>query len=370
MKRRIYYFIISALLVTGVVVSFKPAVLSLTQKVLKQRFSLDAVSIENIEFKRFNEICLRGIKVEKKELFSFNAQKIQLRLNLFDPVMGKRFKVSVQSAALDFKRPHQTFTSYMSKNLSQEPSDVMFSEIECLDFDLNVQFKDLQVAGKFSAAVDLTQQTVNSLHLNFDTLKYRALNFENVLLWATRSNNRGEFTAVKILYDKVAVTKMNSSVRFENKDLIFYDLSAKVFDGNIKGDAVLRLAVVPEYQARLQFSGLDISRFVEDFELKNKFMMTGKAIGNIQLQGQGMVIKVLGGEFMTDSVGGRLIIKDVSFLDKMPYRSSVDGLVESVQDYYYHTGSAKLSLQDQGLVADIHLEGEQGKRDFNIMLHQ
>jgi hypothetical protein len=370
MKRRIFYFIISILFVTGVVVFFKPAVLSLTQKVLKQRFSLDAVSIENIEFKRFNEICLQDIKVEKKELFFLKAQKIQLRLNLFDPIKAKRFKISVQSAALDFKRPHQTFTSYLRKNLSQEPSNVMFSEIEFLDFDLNVQFKDLQVAGKFSADVDITQQTVNSLHINISSLKYRGWNIENVLLWATRSNNRGEFTAGKILYDKVAVTKMNSSVRFENKDLIFYDFSAKVFDGNIKGDAVFSLAVVPEYQARLQFSGLDISRFVEDFELKNKFMMTGKAIGNIQLQGQGVVIKVLGGEFMTDNVGGRLIINDVSFLDKMPYRSSVDGLVGSVQDYYYDTGFAKLLLQGQDLLADIHLDGKQGKRDFNIILHQ
>lgn len=350
--------------------SFKPAVLFLTQKVLKKRFSLDVVGIENIEFKRFNEICLRGVKVEKKELFSLKAQKIQLRLDFFDRVKAKRFKAVVQSAALSIKRPNQNFVSYLQMYISQEPSNVMFSGIECLDCDLNVRFKDLQVVGKFSTDVDLIQQTVNSLHLNISSLKYQALNLENVLLWATRSNNRGEFTAVKILYDKVAVTEINSLVRLENKSLILDDVSANIFDGNISGDAVISMTVVPAYQARLQFRGLDISRFVESFELNNKFMMIGKAKGNIQLQGQGVKLEILDGDFMVDNAGGRLMIKDVSFFDHIPYRTSVDGLVESVQDYYYHTGSAKLSLQDQGLAVDVHLDGEQGKRDFNIILHQ
>lgn len=370
MKRRIYYFIASVLLVTGVIVSFKPAVLNFTERVLKQRFSLDSVSIENIEFKRFNEMCFWGIKVEKKEMFSLKAQKVQLRLNLFDQVKTKRFKVAVQSAVLKIKRPNQTFMNYLRMHLSQDSTGVMFSEVEFLDFGLNMQFKDLQVVGKFSTTVDLIQQKVNSLHLNIDSLKYRTLKIENALLWATRSNHQGELTVAKVLYDKVVVTEANSLVRFENKDLIFYDVSAKVFDGNITGNSVLNLAVVPEYQAQLQFSGLDISRFVEGFELKNKFVMTGKASGNIQLQGHGAAVKVLSGEFTTDDVGGRLIIEDVSFLDNIPYRASVEGLVDSVQDYYYDTGFAKLSLQDQNLLVDIYLDGDQGKRDFNITLHQ
>ncbi len=53
----------------------------------------------------------------------------------------------------------------------------------------------------------------------------------------------------------------------------------------------------------------------------------------------------------------------------MAYRSSLDTVVESLQDYNYNTGAVKLSLEDGDLLADIHLDGKQGKRDFVIVLH-
>ncbi len=338
-KRHLYSFIIGIFLLAGIALAAKPLVRALAQRAVKKYLAADTISIQTVEFPRFNEVCLFDITAQKNGVFSLKLRQVNVRLRL---------------------------KSNISAGFSRK---VFLPQVECIDADVNIVHKDLKLAGLFSFNVDLFQEKIYTLYLNISSFDYQALHFENALLWVVRGNERGNFTVDKVAYGKASVTQVQSLARFENQDLLFDDLSAKFLGGHIRGNIAVKPDILPQYQAKLQLSGLDLSRFVDEFELANKFMITGKLGGNIVLQGQGAVVKVLGGDLFADAFGGRLMIKDVSFLDHIAYRASLETVVESLQDYYYNAGSVKLSLHDGDLLADIHLDGKQGKRDFNIVLH-
>jgi hypothetical protein len=66
-----------------------------------------------------------------------------------------------------------------------------------------------------------------------------------------------------------------------------------------------------------------------------------------------------------------LTIKDSGYLENMARSSgqSLDILVESLKNYHYNSGVAKLSLERNNFIFDIFLEGETGKRNLKVTLH-
>ncbi len=339
LRQRWYYFIFGLILLTIIILGFKPAVLFFTQRALKKQLSADTLSIQEVRLKSLNEIYFLDISAEKNGVYFLKVHQVKLALRL-------------------------------KENISAQFSRRIFlPQVECADLQINFHLKDLKLSGRVSFNADLFDQKINSLYLDVSTFDYKALHLENLLLWAAKGNERGNLTLEKFKYNKVNITELQSLARIENKDLLFDNLSANFLNGNIHGSFVVRPDILPQYQANLQFAAVDLSRFVDEFELANKFTITGKLSGNVILKGQGAVVKVLSGDLFADTFGGRLMIKDMSFLNHIAFRASLDAVVESLQDYYYNTGSVKLSLDDGDLLADIHLDGKQGKRDFNIILH-
>jgi hypothetical protein len=108
-----------------------------------------------------------------------------------------------------------------------------------------------------------------------------------------------------------------------------------------------------------------------DFNLNEKAEISGKINGTLVLEGKGSNIKVISGNFTTAEGGGVLTIKDNDYLKKMAAKSgqSLEILMESFRNYHYNIGVIKLSLNDGNLILDVALEGEAGKRNLNIRLH-
>jgi hypothetical protein len=66
-----------------------------------------------------------------------------------------------------------------------------------------------------------------------------------------------------------------------------------------------------------------------------------------------------------------LIIKDAQVLKNLASNTnqSADLLMENFQNYHYNIGALKLFLDNGNLILDAALDGETGKRDLNIVLH-
>ena len=89
------------------------------------------------------------------------------------------------------------------------------------------------------------------------------------------------------------------------------------------------------------------------------------------LSGRGTEVDVLDGDFSMASTGGMFVVKDTRTLEDMARASgqSLDLLVESFRNYHYNRGAVTMSLEKKALSVDMALEGEAGKRNLNIVLH-
>jgi len=148
-------------------------------------------------------------------------------------------------------------------------------------------------------------------------------------------------------------------------------LTAQTLGGRIEGNVRLKMDKGRQYLIELKFINLDLDKFVKDFNLDDKIQISGRLGGRLSLEGENLVIKLIDGNFIAGQDGGILTIKDERFLENVAKRSgqSLDILVESFKNYPYNKGLMKLSLKKGDLVFNIALDGEAGKRDLNIILH-
>jgi hypothetical protein len=115
----------------------------------------------------------------------------------------------------------------------------------------------------------------------------------------------------------------------------------------------------------LEVSNLSLSLQSKEFSVSASFS------GLVKLKTKGSGLEAIDGNFNALSPGGMLTIKDSGYLENMARSSgqSLDILVESLKNYHYNSGVAKLSLERNNFIFDIFLEGETGKRNLKVTLH-
>jgi len=203
------------------------------------------------------------------------------------------------------------------------------------------------------------------------SLDVKGLRLENVSLKADQKFASGVLDIAQIKYNEAGIGEIKSKLRLNEKNLFLDSISCKVFGGEAQGDLSLSLDRNIEYLANLKFINLDLDTFVKNFNLSEKFQMSGRLNGRLALAGRGLNIKILNGDFFTAEPGGALSIRGNKFLENLAQSSkqSLDILVESFKDYRYNTGIIRLYKQEENLVLDIALDGEAGKRNLNVTLH-
>ncbi|TAN60771.1 hypothetical protein EPN16_04575 [bacterium] len=147
--------------------------------------------------------------------------------------------------------------------------------------------------------------------------------------------------------------------------------SCDIFGGKISGSAELGLNGSLAYSSELSLSGINPDDFIKDFELGEKFRMSGNLSGAVRIEGKGDGLEILNGSLLAAQPGGTLVITDRSFLENISRASgqSFEMLVESFRNYRYNTGILKLSLDKGNLIFDITLDGEAGRRKLDIVAH-
>lgn len=174
----------------------------------------------------------------------------------------------------------------------------------------------------------------------------------------------------QIVFNKIGVNELKGRFKLRGNTLSSDYLSAKIWDGEVNADVLANIGPASEYTVNLKLMNLDIDRFVNDFNLEERFQMSGKVSGPLTLGGRAANLNILSGELVATG-GGRLVIKDDRFLKNMAQKTqqSLDLIVESFKDYQYNNGVMKLSLDQGKIILDVALEGETGKRNLNIILH-
>ena len=187
---------------------------------------------------------------------------------------------------------------------------------------------------------------------------------------ANFGNLRGEVYLEQVQYQRLTIKEIKGSLGLEDKGIVLTPLSMQLLGGEARGSVNFSPSKLA-YQAEFNFSNLDLRELVRDFELAQSFQATGRLGGRIVLSGKGIELKILDGDLSATEAGGTLNITDKAFLENLARytKQSFDILVESFKNYHYNIGRLNLSLDKGNLVFEAALDGEAGRRNLNIVLH-
>jgi hypothetical protein len=347
------------------------AIIFLAKRQLNTIFKGSEVTIGSCRLNPVKQLSLFEISIKNKQAYDFLIKEARAEYSLFSIFKSKILKFSLKDAKIYINLPQKSITAF-SQYLNLDPKGVfLVKSLELSTFNLDLKAKDFNISGVLFSQVNLIEKIMDYLDIKIDSLGIQGLNLSNISFKAAQGSSEGCFGISQIKYNKLNISEIKSQVMLSGKELFLENVYAKAFDGNIGGNLKFKIDQDFSYDAVLRITNLDIARFINDFDLKEKFEMTGRLIGDLAFKGKGSYIEILNGKLSSLESGGMLIIKDTKFLENMARdtNQSLDLLVENFKDYHYNIGTIKLFLDNSNLILDIVLDGETGKRNINIVLH-
>lgn len=371
MKRIIYFLVIASVLTIAVTIFIKPVIIFLAKSQLKRVFIASTVFIKDCDFKPLRQLSLSDVEIKRNEIYDFKVKKVNIQYSLLSIFKRNILKFSLKDTVIDINLPKEGILKINQYLNLSSPRLFSVKTLELFNLNLNLNATDLNLVARASTELSLAKQLIDSLDFKIDSLVSQKFRLENAFLKINQKQVLGDFGIQKLQYDKFKTENIKSRVRIENKNLFLDSLSAKLLDGGVQGDLSLKIEKNPEYLVNLKFINLDLETVVKDFNLEEKLKMSGRIGGIAALKGRGSDINILSGDFNAIEPGGILTIKDTGFLEKIARNSnqSLDIMMESFKNYCYNKGVMKLSLDKSNLILDIALEGQAGKRNLNIILH-
>jgi hypothetical protein len=214
-------------------------------------------------------------------------------------------------------------------------------------------------------------QAIESCEITIDYFDFNKARLTGGYLKVSRTNDNGEVGCAEFKYEKLRVKDIKGKSSLKKETLRFDSLSGQLLSGSFKGDSFVLLNSSLGYQAKTDFSNLDLGTFMKDFALNEKAEVSGTVSGFLELRGDSRKFEVMEGNLDSSKEGGTLTIKDTKFLENMARSSgqALDLVVESFKNYRYNTAKITLFLKDNNLVFLIDLNGSAGKRTLDITLH-
>ncbi len=214
-------------------------------------------------------------------------------------------------------------------------------------------------------------QAVEGCDLDLEYFQAGKIRIKDGFLKVRRSQDDGLIGCAELKYEKLDVRDIKGKAGLKGDYLRIDQLSGNLLGGIFKADSLIKLNALAEYQANLDFNGLDLGIFMKDFAFDEKAEVTGKLSGSLKLRADNQNILLLEGRFGSGKEGGLLTVKDLRFLQNMARSSgqALEIVVASFKNYRYNTGIISIGLENNNIVFLIDLEGGAGKRSLNITWH-
>lgn len=348
----------------------KPLIITLAKKQLGKVFVQSRISVARCALGA-NSLSFFDVEINRQGVYDVKVKEADIQYGLLLSFRYPFLKVFLKGANFRLDAPEKRINDIpVYFNLNQNGPQIISSvDISGLALDVNTQ--DLSLKAATSLSLNLIAQSLEQLDFKIDSFKMFGVELKNASLKLKGRPGQGDFNIPELKYDKLTVSDIKGKVKLEGMNLSLYEVLAKMLGGDVEGELDLRAGKEIQYSANLKCKGLDVERFVRDFDLREKFDMTGKLSGNLRLQGEGAKIKILDGNFSTIPFGGTLVISNTEFLENMARntRQPVDLLVESFKNYTYNTGIMSLGLSGNDIIFSFKLEGQAGKRELNVIVH-
>jgi len=379
MKRFFSLLIIFGIFV-GLVWGFtRPVILFVAKMQFKKAFPMATVAIKDCRLNPLHRLSFFGLEIRQGKIGSLQIKEANVQYDLGELIKGRIYKVSLVDVDLNVDLPRfaespasagQNVFKVFQGSPQTTSAKLSLGALEILRLKVKGQFQGITFAARISASMDVGQQRIDSIDGQLDSLAGENYSVKNASL-RSGQQQPGEFSVEEFQVAKLKGVNIKAAARLAGKNLFLDSLSGEVLGGKVTGDCRLQVEPPSSYVADLKFQGLDTKQVVEDFDLKEKFQMSGRFDGKLTLKGQGTDVDILAGDFSASENGGTLVIQDTRMLENVAKSTNqpLELVVASLKNYHYNVGIMKLSLDKGNLNLDMSLGGETGKRNINITLH-
>ncbi len=237
--------------------------------------------------------------------------------------------------------------------------------------DMDLRAGGLAARGAASLQFSPKKRSLGRVDIALDKIEAQGMLVEDAQIEGLPLGDGANVFIKTISYKDARIQDIKGTARLKESTLSLTSLNGRIFNGGISMDIAIELDREGTFNMDLDCKGLDLENIVSDFELQDKFRMTGLIGGAIYMAGKISGIEDIRGTFSTSTPSGTLVITDTRFLENIAEKSgqSYDILMESFENYRYNTGRVAVSQEGDDLRFAVELDGEAGKRTFDVVLH-
>jgi len=176
----------------------------------------------------------------------------------------------------------------------------------------------------------------------------------------------------RMTYKKAVSKDIKGRFRMDPKTLYFDDITIPIFSGIVKCSGSVHIIgeAMPVVDLELQLEHVDLSDVMKFLEVQKRVQATGAYSGKINILTTGAEIMKIGGDLKSEGGGQCTIVDDSPVERNVLSGNGLNIVVENLKDYHYDIGSAKISNKGQNIMIDLLLEGQAGKRHFEVIWHR
>ena len=349
----------------------KPAIIYFAEKQIEKTFPHSSVSVGGCGFLPLGTFSLNDIRIVNRPVLDVAVKSISFRYSPASLIKATLTRISVADAVLTIQLPDKSIGELRRFVAAGASAPVVkIEKLEVINARCAITAKEAALKAALSASFDMKTATLESCELAIDSLEAGAAALQACALAVKNNAGPGNFSVKKITFQNAALREIGGRPRLIDNALVFDDLSGEFLGGKVLAQGALSLAGGFSYELNVVFTALDLDRFVRDFKLTEKLALAGNISGPLSLKGSGGRLGKIRGNLSADK-GGQLTIKDDTYLKGIAQNSgqSLDIIVESFNNYHYNTGDIAVSLDEGNLVFTIALEGQAGKRQLSVVLH-
>jgi len=373
---RKYRFIISVisvlLLVAAVFSIFAGRIVTAAAKgQLKKSFPGSEVYIAGCNFNPARGLAFKDIEIKTGKIYDFKIKDLRILYNIPSILRGGILGVYLGDSSFAVDLGRKDISEIQNIFSGGQKGAFNVENISISNLNLKLRARDIEFIGSLSSEVDLNARLIKHIDLKIDSLEAKGVSLEGAHIKGWPADTGADLYIKKAKYSDVMLSDASGKAYIKGGTVFLKTLKAGLFGGYIDGNIDFDADKTARFVMNVNFTALDIGTFVKELKMDNKFQMTGKLNGAVALEGEGLAVTGAAGNFLTDPEGGLLVIKDTSFLENMARESKkpLEVVMEGFKNYQYNTGIIKLTLGGNDLVLSIQLDGQAGKRDFNVILH-
>lgn len=315
-------------------------------------------------------LVFSGIEIKRVGFYNLEIKEVEIKYSIAALIIGKVDSVMLKDLSFKLK---------MGGELPEPDDLIRRSGGGVLRIDkaylsnayVSIDTRNIDLEGVISLDLSLADARVERIDAVIEKIGAYGVVLENGRIRGAPPDCEAEVSVDKISYKDFNLTDANGVICQDGSAFYLNSMTANLFNGMVRGDIALTSIDGGAFTISLNCAGLELEAFVEDFKLGDKVSISGKLGGDISINGKSFMVTGVTGGFLTEPPGGTLVIKDTRFMENMAERAgqSADLMMETFSNYRYTIGEMAVSLEGSDLLLDAALEGDAGKRELSVVIH-